>query len=162
MPCYENTSGLHCSWELQAREISQRVDMNTLALLRQNTLSIWMNWRVNALFAWFIVHLDFLSRKEFLRTRHVRVFFFGHLPLPKCVGRSKANDRCRRVLEYSLTGRHFRDMLLNYIWRSACISCRDFKSDGSTSKKTNRSMLQAPLGIYERSHLWLLRPTDLR
>ena len=52
------------------------------------------------------VHLDCLSRKEFLRTRHVRVFFFGHLPLPKCVGRSKANDRCRRVLEYSLTGRY--------------------------------------------------------
>ena len=41
-----------------------------------------------ALFAWFIVHLDFPSRKEFIRTRHVRVFFFGHLPLPKCVGRS--------------------------------------------------------------------------
>ena len=59
-----------------------------------------------ALFAWFIVHLDFLSRKEFLRMRHVRVFFFGHLPFPKCVGRSKANDRCRRVLEFSLTGRY--------------------------------------------------------
>ena len=94
--------------------------MNTLALLRQNTLSIWMNWRVNALFAWFIVHLDFLSRKEFLRTRHVRVFFFGHLPLPKCVGRSKANDRCRRVFSngadivHSLR-EHFRDMLLDYI-----------------------------------------------
>ena len=72
----------------------------------QNTLSIWMNWRVNALFAWFIVHLDFLSRKEFLRTRYVRVSFFGQLPLPKCVDRSKANDRSRRVLEYSLTGRH--------------------------------------------------------
>ena len=75
--------------------------------LRQNTLiSIWMNWRVNALFVWFIVHLDFLSRKELLRTRHVRVFFFGHLPLPKVVGRSKGNDRCRLVLEYSLTGRY--------------------------------------------------------
>ena len=59
-----------------------------------------------ALFAWFIVHLDFLSRTEFLRTRHVRVFFFGHLPFPKCVGRSKANDHCRRVLEYSLKGRY--------------------------------------------------------
>ena len=80
--------------------------MNTLALLMHNTLFIWMNSRVNALLAWFIVRLDFLSRKEFLRTRHVRVFFFGHPPLPKCLGRSKANDRCRRVLEYSLTGRY--------------------------------------------------------
>ena len=48
----------------------------------------------------------FSVSKRILRTRHVRVFFYGHLPLPMCVGRSKANDRCRRVLEYSLTGRH--------------------------------------------------------
>ena len=58
------------------------------------------------LFAWFVVHLEFLSRKEFLRTRHVRIFLFGHLPFSKRVGRSKANEHCRGVLQHSLTGRY--------------------------------------------------------
>ena len=95
----------HFRFTLQLRTVSKRNKPKSWYEYA-GTLSIWMNWRVNTLFAWFIVHLDFLSRKEFLRTRHVRVSFFGQLPLPKCVGRSKANDRSGRVLEYSLTGRH--------------------------------------------------------
>ena len=59
-----------------------------------------------ALFACFIVHLDFLSRKAFLRTRLVRIFLFGHPPFSKRVGRSIENDHYRGVLEYSLTSRH--------------------------------------------------------
>ena len=55
-----------------------------------------------ALFAWFIV---FLSLKCFLITRQVRIFLFGHL-FSKRVGRSKADDHLRGVLEYSLTGRY--------------------------------------------------------
>ena len=39
-----------------------------------------------ALFAKFIVHLDFMSRKDFLRTSHPRIFLFGHLPFANCVG----------------------------------------------------------------------------
>ena len=58
------------------------------------------------IFVWFIVHLDFLCRKHFLRTRHLRIFLFGHLPFANCGGRSLENDRCRVVLEYSPTGRY--------------------------------------------------------
>ena len=55
-----------------------------------------------ALFAWFIVHLGFLSGKEFQRPRHVRIFLFGLLPSFKRVGRSMVNDPYRSALEYSL------------------------------------------------------------
>ena len=55
-----------------------------------------------ALFAWFIVHLGFLSGKEFQRPRDVLIFFFGLLPSFKRVGRSMVNDPCRSALEYSL------------------------------------------------------------
>ena len=58
-----------------------------------------------ALFAWFTLHLDFLSRKEFQRPRHVRIFLFGLLPIFKRVSRSLVNNQCRSVLEYSLTGK---------------------------------------------------------
>ena len=70
---------------------------------------------------WFIVHLEFLSRKHFVRKRHLRIFLFGHLPFANCVGRSLANDRCRVVLEYSPTGRYstlseqLRDIFLDFI-----------------------------------------------
>ena len=50
---------------------------------------------VCVIFVWFVVHLDFLSGKHFLRTRHLRTFLFGHLPFANCEGRSLANDRCR-------------------------------------------------------------------
>ena len=75
---------------------------------------------VCVIFVWFIVHLDFLSRKHFLRTRHLRIFLFGHLPFANCEGRSLANDRCRVVLEYSPTGRYstlseqLRDIFLDF------------------------------------------------
>ena len=59
-----------------------------------------------ALLAWFIVHLDFLSLKEFLRARHVRIFLIGHLLFSKRVGHLKAKDHSRGVIEYSLTGRY--------------------------------------------------------
>ena len=42
---------------------------------------------------------------------------------------------------HSLRMRQLRDIFLDFIRRSGCISCRDFQSDGSTSKKTSRSML---------------------
>ena len=58
------------------------------------------------LFAWFIVHPNFLSRNEFLRARDVRILSFGHLPFSKRVGLSIANDHYRGALEYSLTGSH--------------------------------------------------------
>ena len=61
---------------------------------------------VCVIFVWFIVHLDFLSRKHFLRTNYLRIFLFGHLPFTNCEGRSLANDRCSVVLEYSPTGRY--------------------------------------------------------
>ena len=76
---------------------------------------------VCVIFVWFIVHLDFLSRKHFLRTRYLRIFLFGHLPFANCEGRSLANDRCRVVLEYSPTGRYstlseqLRDIFLDFI-----------------------------------------------
>ena len=63
-------------------------------------------WFLFALFTWFIVHLDFLSRKEFLSTRHLRISLFRSLPFANCVGRSIANDHCRGVLEYDLMDRY--------------------------------------------------------
>ena len=58
------------------------------------------------IFVWFIVNLEFLSRKHFVRTRRLRIFLFGHLPFANCVSLSLANDRCRVILEYSPTGRY--------------------------------------------------------
>ena len=42
-----------------------------------------------------------VSKKNSLRTMHLRFFLFRHLPFVNCVGRSIANDHCRGVLVFS-------------------------------------------------------------